>query len=76
MLPISKDTLNGPGVLANSAVVNAWTGQIDEAFRKLETLARTPFGIYYGQLKKDPVWDPLRQDPRFEKLLAELAPRD
>ncbi|HEY4813755.1 MAG TPA: protein kinase [Chthoniobacterales bacterium] len=76
MLPISKDTLNGPGVLANSAVVNAWTGQIDEAFGKLETLARTPFGIYYGQLKKDPLWDPLRQDPRFEKLLAKLAPRD
>jgi serine/threonine protein kinase/Tfp pilus assembly protein PilF len=76
MLPISKDTLDGPGVLANSAVVNAWTGQIDEAFGKLETLARTPFGIYYGQLKKDPLWDPLRQDPRFEKLLAELAPRD
>jgi serine/threonine protein kinase len=76
MLPISKDPLAGPGVLANSAVVNAWTGQIDEAFGKLETLVRAPFGIYYGQLKKDPAWDPLRQDPRFEKLLAELAPRD
>jgi serine/threonine-protein kinase len=76
MLPISKDPLFGPGILANSAVVNAWTGQIDQAFGELETLAKIPFGIYYGQLKKDPVWDPLRQDPRFGKLLAELAPRD
>jgi hypothetical protein len=76
MLSISKDPVGGPAVLANSAVVNAWTGQTDEAFGKLETLGKIPFGIYYGQLKKDPLWDPLRQDPRFNKLLAELAPRD
>jgi tetratricopeptide (TPR) repeat protein len=76
MLPISKHPLDGPGVLANSAVAKAWTGQIDEAFDNLETLAKIPFGIYYGQLKKDPLWDPLRKDPRFDKLLAELAPKD
>jgi serine/threonine protein kinase/Tfp pilus assembly protein PilF len=76
MQSISEDPLGGPAVLANSAVVNAWTGQIDEAFGKLETLAKIPFGIYYGQLRKDPLWDPLRQDPRFDKLLTELAPRN
>ena len=76
MCPISKEPFDGPFVLANSALVDAWTGQIEEAVGKLETLAKIPFGIYYGQLKKDPLWDPLRQDPRFEKLLAELAPRD
>jgi serine/threonine-protein kinase len=76
MLSISKDPLGGPAVLANSAVVNAWTGQIDEAFGKLEILGKIPFGIYYGQLKKDPLWDPLRQDPRFDKLLAQLAPHE
>jgi hypothetical protein len=31
---------------------------------------------YYGVLKLDPDWDPLRKDPRFDKLLAELAPHD
>jgi len=37
---------------------------------------KTPFGIDYGDLKLNPCWDPLRKDPRFDKLLAELAPRD
>ena len=74
MLPIEKDPLDGPCVIANTAVVHAWTGAIDKAFSELEVLAEIPRGVYYGQLKKDPLWDPLRKDPRFDKLLAELAP--
>lgn len=35
-----------------------------------------PFGIYYAQLRREPYWEPLRKDPRYEKLLAELASRD
>jgi hypothetical protein len=35
-----------------------------------------PFGLHYGELKVPPFWDPLRKDSRFDKLLAELAPRD
>jgi TolB-like protein/Tfp pilus assembly protein PilF len=75
MLPIEKDPLDGPCVLANSAVVHAWTGEIDKAFTELEVLVKVPRGVYYGQLKKDPLWDPLRKDPRFDKLLTELAPK-
>jgi TolB-like protein/Flp pilus assembly protein TadD len=75
MLPIEKDPLDGPCVLANSAVVHAWTGEIDKAFTELEVLAKVPRGVYYGQLKLDPLWDPLRTDARFEKLLTELAPK-
>lgn len=74
-LPVSKDATYGALVLINSAVVDTWTGQIDEAFAKLETLEKIPCGIYYGQLKRDSLWDPLRNDARFNKLLAELAPR-
>jgi hypothetical protein len=40
----------------------------------LRSLTKVPNGIFYGQLKRDSYWEPLRQDPRYEKLLAELAP--
>ena len=76
MLPISKDALEGPGIVMNLTVVYAWTDEFDRAFETLSPLTKTPFGIFYGQLKRDPYWDPLRKDPRFDKLLAELAPKD
>jgi len=76
LLPISKDAVEGPGILKNLAVVYAWTGDLDLAFETLGSLTKIPFGIFYGELKRDPQWEPLRQDPRYEKLLAELAPRD
>jgi TolB-like protein len=76
MLPISKDAVNGPPNVVNLAVVYAWTNELDLAFDTLSPLTKTPYGIYYGQLKREPYWEPLRQDPRYEKLLAELAPRD
>ena len=76
ILPISKDAMDGPGVLANLAVVYAWGNEPDLAFEQLKVLARTPHGVYYGQLKRDQLWTPLRKDPRFAELLAELAPSD
>ena len=39
-------------------------------------MVTAPGLLCYGLLKSDPLWDPIRKDPRFEKLLAELAPRD
>lgn len=76
ILPVSKDALDGPGVLKNLAVVYAWSGELDLAFETLGPLTEVPYGIFYGDLKRDPRWEPLRQDPRYDKLLAELAPRD
>jgi tetratricopeptide (TPR) repeat protein len=76
MLPVTKDALVGPYVLLNLAVVYAWTDEPDLAFDTLSATARIPFGIYYGELKRGPWWEPLRQDPRYNKLLAELAPKD
>jgi hypothetical protein len=64
-----------PSVLANSAVVHVWTGATDKAFAELDVLTKIPCGVYHGQLKLDPLWDPLRKDPRFDKLLGELAPK-
>jgi hypothetical protein len=60
----------------NLAIVYTWTNELDLAFETLSSLTKTPFGIYYGELKLEPYWDPLRKDPRFDKLLAELAPKD
>ena len=76
MLPISKDAMDGPGVLDNLAVVYAWTNESDLAFEQLAVLTKTPHGVYYGQLKAGQLWTPIREDPRFEKLLAELAPKE
>jgi serine/threonine protein kinase/tetratricopeptide (TPR) repeat protein len=76
LMPISKDALNGPAVQLNLAVIYAWTNEVDLAFETLSPLTKIPAGLFYGQLKRDPYWDPLRKDPRFDKLLAELAPHD
>jgi hypothetical protein len=78
MLPISKDAVEGPFIDANLAVVYAWTDEVDLAFETLIPLmTKTPFGtLLYGDLKTNPIFDPLRKDPRYQKLLAELAPKD
>jgi TolB-like protein/Flp pilus assembly protein TadD len=76
MLPVSKDAIDGPGILMNLAAVYAWTNEPDAAFDQLDILVKLPNGIYYGNLKGDPYWEPLRKDPRFAKLTAELAPRE
>jgi serine/threonine protein kinase/tetratricopeptide (TPR) repeat protein len=75
-LPISEDAVEGPAALADLATVYAWTGEPAMAFEQLKILTKIPCGVYYGQLKNYWPWTPLRGDPRFEKLLAELAPRD
>jgi serine/threonine protein kinase/tetratricopeptide (TPR) repeat protein len=76
MLPISRDAVNGPEVVKNLVIVYAWTGESELSFEALVPLTKMPFGIDYGDLKRDALLDPLRKDPRFEKLLAELAPKD
>jgi serine/threonine-protein kinase len=75
LLPATKDALNGTEVLYFYAVTCAWTGELDQAIEQLETLAKLPAGISYGEIRLDPFWDPLRGDPRFEKIVASLAPK-
>jgi TolB-like protein/Flp pilus assembly protein TadD len=76
MLPISKDAVEGSPLVSKLALVYAWTNEPDLAFQELTMSVEIPGGVHYGELKLDPSWDPLRKDPRFEKLLAELAPKD
>ena len=75
LLPPTKDALNGTEVLYFCAVIYAWTGERDQAIEQLETLAKLPAGVSYGEIKLDPFWDPLRGDQRFEKIVNSLAPR-
>src|SRR5881398_3176768 len=76
LIPVAKDTNAGPQVLYFFAVICAWTGERDLAIEQLETLAKMPLGVSYGELRLDPDWDPLRSDPRFEKIVASLAPKE
>ena len=77
MRPISEDAFDGPVVAMNVAIVYATADQLDAAFEQLNRLIQLPAGsLSYGDLKTCPCWDPLRKDPRFDKLLAQLAPRN
>jgi serine/threonine protein kinase/tetratricopeptide (TPR) repeat protein len=75
LAPIAKDPFDGVDVLYTYAVICAWTGERDLAIEQLETLAKIPAGPSYGDIRLSPNWDPLRGDPRFEKMVASLAPK-
>ena len=75
LLPIEKDALDGPFLLNRLARIYARVGEKTRALDLLDRLATIPFGAHYGGLKLDPEWDPLRGDPRFEKIVASLAPK-
>ncbi len=76
LLPESQDAFDGPEVTAVLAQIYAWTGEHDQAFSLLDHLLITANGITVPILKLDPIWDPLRGDPRFEQIVASLAPKD
>jgi TolB-like protein/Tfp pilus assembly protein PilF len=75
MLPPAKDAISGVLLNTNLARIYALTGEKDLALEQLDIVSRIPFGPSYGQLRLDPEWDSLRGDPRFEKIVASLAPK-
>jgi TolB-like protein/Tfp pilus assembly protein PilF/predicted Ser/Thr protein kinase len=75
IVPIDKDALVGPTMIKYLAMIAAWTGDKDLACEQLAVAIRPPSTLSYGQLKLLPFWDPLRGDPRFEKIVASLAPK-
>jgi TolB-like protein/predicted Ser/Thr protein kinase len=75
LAPIATDSTDGPQVAFHVALIYAWTGERDLAIEQLETVAKIPGGPTYGILRLDPVWDSLRGDPRFEKIVNSLAPK-
>jgi TolB-like protein/class 3 adenylate cyclase/Tfp pilus assembly protein PilF len=75
LLPISKDAIAGAACAVNLAQIYAWTGEKDLAIEQIATVERVPNDLSYGRLKLHPYWDSLRGDPRFEKIVAALAPK-
>jgi TolB-like protein/class 3 adenylate cyclase len=75
LLPVEKDALGGIGLVKYLTVIAAWAGDKDLACEQLAIATRRPCDLSYGQLKLLPLWDPLRGDPRFEQIIALLAPK-
>ena len=76
LLPPSKDAINGASIMSHLAVIYAWVGEKDLAVAELQRILQFPGRTSYGNLRLFPNWDPLRGDPRFEKLVNELAPKE
>ena len=75
VLPFSKDSWIGPLWITNLAMIYTLCGEKNAALEQLETSVKLPVGVSYGELKQSPDWDSLRGDPRFEKIVADLAPK-
>jgi hypothetical protein len=76
LLPAEKDAVFGPLMVEYLAMIAAWVGDNALACEQLDIAIRHTNSVSYGQLKLLPSWDPLRGDPRFEKIVASLAPKD
>ena len=71
LLPVSKDALDAPDYIRNLAQIYVMVGDFDSAIDRLEYLLSIPsFNISIPYLRIDPTWVPLRNHPRFQKLLS------
>ena len=71
-LPVERDAQIGPTWQAGLAEIQARSGEGGEAVKTLRQLLAIPAGsaVSIKRLKLDPVWDPIRNDPEFQQLLA------
>jgi serine/threonine-protein kinase len=72
---VKKDAISSPLMIQYLALIAAWNEDKDLACEQLLVAVRPPSILSYGELKLLPWWDPLRGDPRFEKIVASLAPK-
>ncbi len=74
LLPPSKDAIVGPLLKSNLAAILAWTGEKAAALQELKAATAMPSYLSYGLLLRHPIWAPLREEPGFQEILADLAP--
>ncbi len=70
LLPETVDAFDGPILKISLARIHAMVGNGEAALTLLEESATRPGGITRSELRFDPSWDPLRKEPRFQKLAA------
>jgi TolB-like protein/tRNA A-37 threonylcarbamoyl transferase component Bud32 len=76
LMPVSKSAIEGAMLIEYLAVIYGWTGDKDHAIERLAEATKLPGGsLSYGDLRLNPLWDPLRGDPRFEAIVSSLAPK-
>ncbi len=71
LMPTSKDSLTGPHLAIELARIYSRVGETNKALDQIEELLSIPCDLSVGLLRLDPVWDPLRDHPRFQALLEE-----
>ena len=81
LVPTAEDPMFGSytnegSIKRSFAMICAWADETDLALKQLEAVTKNPGGPSYGELRLDPMWDPLRGDPRFEKIVTSLAPKE
>jgi serine/threonine-protein kinase len=76
LLPAEKDAVFGPLMVKYLAMIAAWVGDKHLACEQLAIAIRPPSRLTYGELKLLPYWERLRGDPRFEEIVASLAPKE
>jgi hypothetical protein len=70
LLTIEMDAIIGAAGQLGFAEIEAWAGEPQEATNRLRHLLSIPSQISIARLRIDPVWDPIRNDPGFQQLLA------
>src|SRR5438309_5306453 len=76
LLPSGKDAVDGPRAEENLAFVEVLVGNKNGAIPRLQHLLQIPYNncLTPALLRLNPQWDPLRGDPRFQKLCEEKKP--